>query len=168
LLSPEQNTVVETPFGSVRVAANSVALIISSDDGLAVYDLHDGRKNAVVISNGSDTVALTPGRSAVLTRSSVNSFEEVNPAPIVGYRQVASKAMGSDGKLYQAEFEILSMVRGLPQIGHLISSDSARTRKTMSNMLKTAAILMQISQGGEAYNLYLSPAKTAFLSSAQR
>jgi hypothetical protein len=166
LLSPEQNTVVETPYGSVSVAAGSVALIISSDKGLAVYDLHDGGKNAVVIRSGKDTVALMPGRSAVLTGGSVQSFDQANPIPIVAYRHVESKAVGDKTTLYQAEFDILSMVAGQPAIKHLMASSSPKTRKTMGNLLKTAAILMQLSQGSEAYSLYLTPSRMAFLSSA--
>ncbi len=65
LLAPDKNEVVETPFGSVSVAAGSMALIVSSTKGLAVFNLHDSHKNAVVINGGGGTYAVNPGRSAV-------------------------------------------------------------------------------------------------------
>ncbi|MBS1991034.1 MAG: S-layer family protein [Cyanobacteria bacterium SZAS LIN-3] len=165
LLAPEQNTVVNTPFGSVSVAAGSVALVVSSDNGLSVYNLHDDRKDAVVINDGATRVALKPGRSAFITRSQNASFEELNPAQFVAYRQLVSRSLNGSGKLHQADFEIMSLVRGLPGVKELLSSDSARTRKTMANMLKTAAILMQLSQAGEAYSYKVAPALTAFAGS---
>ncbi len=91
LLAPDHNTVVDTPYGPVSVAAGAVALLVSFDKGLAVYDLHDGRKGAVVVGSGPQCATLVPGRSAVLTKTSVTSFEEINPAQLVGYRKLTSK-----------------------------------------------------------------------------
>jgi len=162
LIAPEQNTVVSTPFGSVSVAADSVALIVSTDNGLAVYNLHDARKNAVVINDGGANVALNPGRCAFLTNAANAAFEDINPAKFVAYRQVANRPASNGGALHQADFEIMSLVRGLPGVKELMVSDSPRTRKTMVGMLKTAAILMQLTQGGEAYSLKTTPAITAY------
>jgi hypothetical protein len=168
LLLPEKNMTVDTPFGTVDVAANAAALIIVTSDGLAVYNLHDGHSNAVVVKHSAGAVAVNPGRTAVLTRTSALSFADVNPAPFVSYRRVGSKDLSAGLKLYQSEFDLLSMMRGLPQLSHLLKSDSVRTRRTMANIMKTAAILMQVNSGGEAYNMYV-PAKTmALLSSAVR
>jgi hypothetical protein len=86
LLAPDTNSSVETEFGSVQIAANSVALIIAFEGGLAVYDLHDNKKDSVVVASGSHRLALVPGRCALLTRRDVRCFEQVNPAQLVGYR----------------------------------------------------------------------------------
>lgn len=167
MLSPEQNTVVETPFGSVSVAAKSLALIISHPSGLSVYDMHDGRLNAVVMNDGISTFALSPGRCTVFAKSSINSFEEVNPAQFVGYRQLASRTLSSGIKLYEAEFDIMSMMRGLPPaaLKTLRALDNA---KTTENVLKTAVIVTQLHQSNEPFKLYLAPELTAPPASAQR
>jgi hypothetical protein len=167
LLIPEQDKVVNTPHGSVRVAANSVALIISSADGLAVYNIHDTRKNAVIISSGGKTINLAPGCSAVLTRSG-RTFEAANPAPFVSYRKLADRNVDGIGKLYQADFDIRSMLHGLHALKQMMTSDDARLRKTMANVLKTAAILMQISPSSEPYTLHLTPELTAYASTPKR
>jgi hypothetical protein len=167
LLSPEQDTVVETPFGNVNVSANSMALIIASANGLSVYNLHDAHKNAVVVSNGSNTVSLIPGRSAVFASTSVKSFEEANQVPFVPYRRVTGKEL-ENGKIYQAEFDLTTMVRGLPALKKLVGSTDAKQRASAGNVLKTAAILMQLSASGEPYALYLTPSLTACALSPDR
>jgi hypothetical protein len=162
LIAPDNNTVLDTPYGPVSVAAGAVALLVSFEKGLAVYDLHDSRKGAVVVGSDGQGTTLVPGRSAVLTRSSVHSFEEINPARLVGYRQVASHAVDSQTKLFQAEFDIMSVVAGLKPLTTMVISDSPRTRKTVANVLKTAAILMQLSQSQEPFRPYVAPQQTAY------
>jgi hypothetical protein len=60
------------------------------------------------------------------------------------------------------------MVQGLPAFKKLITSDNARQRSSVGNVLKTAAILMQISGNSEPYALYLTPSLTACALSPDR
>lgn len=164
LMAPESNTVIDTPHGSVGVSAGSVALLIASDKGLAVYDLHDNKKGSVVITGGGNSTSLIPGRSAFLTKASAGEFGEVNPIKFVGYRHVVSRDL-AESKLYQADFEILSMVRGLKPLGGLVDSTNPKARKTMDNMLKTAAILLELGNGGEQFKYYLPKELVAYMAS---
>lgn len=118
-----------------------------------MYDLHDSHKNAVVINDGKgNNVVLAPGRSAALAKLAVNSFEEVNPAQFVCYRHLTSRVLSCESKIYEAEFDIMSMVRGLPPLGKLVASDSAQTRKAMmwrprwrhTRCLRSARVMNQI------------------------
>lgn len=163
LLAPERNTIIETPYGSVGIAAGSVALMIAFDKGLAVYDLHDNRKDSVVLTSGNHSTSLIPGRSAVLTNASVRAFEDINPVRFVGYRRMSSRAVSEQTKLYQAEFEVLSMVRGLKPLSSLSSSDNPKTRKTIDNLLKTAAILLEMGRGGERFSYYVPKEMMAYV-----
>lgn len=164
LMAPESNTVIDTPHGSVGVSAGSVALLIASDKGLAVYDLHDNKKGSVVLTGGGNSTSLIPGRSAFLTKASAGDFGEVNPIKFVGYRHVVSRDL-AENKLYQADFEILSMVRGLKPLGGLVDSTNPKARKTMDNMLKTAAILLELGHGGEQFKYYLPKELVAYMAS---
>lgn len=164
LMAPESNTVIDTPHGSVGVSAGSVALLIASDKGLAVFDLHDNKKGSVVITGGGNSTSLIPGRSAFLTKASASDFGEVNPIKFVGYRHVVSRDL-AESKLYQADFEILSMVRGLKPLGGLVDSTNPKARKTMDNMLKTAAILLELGHGGEQFKYYLPKELVAYMAS---
>ncbi|MDZ4834071.1 MAG: hypothetical protein SGJ27_09870 [Candidatus Melainabacteria bacterium] len=156
LLSPSNDTVVDTAFGAVTVDMGSVVLIIVNDNELAVYNLHDSHKGAVLISRDSRTISIPPQHVAVLAKSSMESFEEVNPAPFVAYRQVSSQDLSREIKLYQAEFEFTSMISGLPALQKLMADKTGPIKKTMGRMLKTAAIMRQLSSGGEAYSYYLT------------
>ncbi len=162
LMAPDRNTIIDTPYGSVGVREGSVALVIAFNNGLGVYDLHDAKKDSVVITNGNHSTSLTPGRSAVLTNASVKSFEDVNPVRFVGYRRMATRSLSDQTKMYQAEFEMLSMVRGLKPLSGMVSSDNAKTRKTMDSLLKTTAILLELGHGGEQFSYYLPKALMAY------
>jgi hypothetical protein len=161
LVAPETDIVVETPHGSINIAAKSLALIVASDTGVAVYNLHDVRKSAVTVTHkNGHTFNVTPGTSAVVSGSD-RAFEDVNPAQFVRYRQPIAKSLGNSVKLYRAEFEIMSLLNGLPAFKELMASENKSTRKTMLQTLKTAAILMQLSGNAEPFKFFSKPEVTA-------
>jgi fibronectin-binding autotransporter adhesin len=164
LLAPDQNTVVQTPHGLVSVSAGAVALLVSFEHGLAVYDLHDSHKESVMLLSGNQKISLSPGKNIVLT-GNTREFEDVNPVKFVGYRGLSSRAISNDTKVYCSEFELLSMVQGLRPISSLVSSDNPKTRKTMGNLLKTAAILLELGQGGEQFKYYVPKELMAYAAS---
>jgi hypothetical protein len=168
LLAPDHNTVVDTKYGAVVVSAGSVALLISTEQGLAVYDLHDTHKGAVEIRRDDHNTTLIPGTSAVLTSTATKSFEEINPAQFVNYRGLNTGALSSETKVYLAEFEIMSMMQGLKPLGCMAASENPMKRKTMANMLKTAAILMEVTQGREPFKPFATPTVTACAPIAQQ
>lgn len=161
LIAPQQDQTIETPHGTVHIAGKSLALIIASDAGLSVYNLHDVRKHAVKVHKDGHSFAVAPGTSAVITPASASTFEDVNPAQFVRYRNLQNKALGKH-KVYHAEFEVLTLLGGLPGFKDMLNSDDPEVRKTMTNVLKTAAILMQLSAGGEQFKEYAKPQVTAY------
>jgi hypothetical protein len=106
---------------------------------------------------------LVPGRCAVVTGPSVDSFEHINPAQLVAYRRLTSHAVDQTVRVFLADFEIMSVARGLKPLAAMFKSDRPASRKVTNAMLKTAAILMQLSQNKAEYRLYLVPQKTACL-----
>ncbi len=143
------------------VASGAVALVLSFEKGLAVYDLHDSHKGAVVVGEGNHRTALVPGRTAILTDTCISAFEDVNQAQLVGYRRLSSHSFDGATKVFQADFEIMSVVRGLKPLAAMVASDRASSRKASANLLKTAAILMQLAQSREAYRTYVAAEKMA-------
>ncbi len=71
-------------------------------------------------------------------------------------------------RLYQADFNIGTMMHGLDALKALMASDDAKTRKTIGNVIKTAAILSQVSYSSEPFAYYLTPALTACATTAPR
>lgn len=158
LLAPEDDTIVETPFGSVSVAADSLALIVTTQQALSVYDLHDGSKIAILISDGTHVdpaIPLIPGHMAVLVKTPNDTFEEVNVAQFVKYRLLTNKLLPSKRSLYQAQFDVMSLMHGLPALKKLLDSDNPRTKKVMQNVLKI--IMDQIAPSSEPYRYYAPP-----------
>ncbi len=70
--------------------------------------------------------------------------------------------MDNETKVYQADFEIMSVMRGLQPLAAMIASNDQSSRKTITNVIKTAAILMQVSQSQEPYRQYTVPQQTAY------
>ncbi len=145
-----------------------MALIVSSANCVAIYNLHDQHKNAVSIKHGDKLITVPPGRSIVLANASLNSFERANPAPFVAYRRLSSNDLGALTKMYLADFDMASMMHGLPGLKDLLASNIPSQRKIANNMLKTAAILMQITPTAEPYARYLTPSLTASALAAGR
>lgn len=130
-----------------------------------MYDLHDNKKGSVVITAAGNSTSLIPGRSAFIANTSSNEFGEINPIKFVGYRHVVSRDVDAQRKLFQADFEILSMVRGLKPLGGLVDSTNPKARKTMDNMLKTVAILLELGHGGEQFKYHLPKELVAYMAS---
>ena len=160
LVSPVKDMVVDTPHGSISVAARSLSLVIVNENGVAVYNLHDHRKHAVKVHRSGHTIAIAPGTSAMISGSNTGAFEEVNPAEFVRYRGLQT-SMLKDAKLHRAEFDVISLLGALPAFKEMMQSESEETRRDMKNVLKTAAILMQLSSGGQPFKFYAKPQVTA-------
>jgi len=161
LVSPQEDLVVDTPHGTVHVAGKSLALIIVNDQGVSVYNMHDKCKHAVKLVKDNHHVSVSPGTFAMLTGVNAVAFEDVNPAQFVGYRQPSSHTLNHKTKLFKAEFEVLGMLSALPGFKDLMNSESAETRKTMMEVLKTQAVLMHLGAGREQFKQYVKPEVTA-------
>jgi hypothetical protein len=117
---------------------------------------------------GNQNLSLAPGRALVVADSDVQSFEQINPTQWVGYRRVTSKAINSQTKLFQCEFDLTTMVRGLGEFKQMLASHDSQKRKVAESVLKNAALLMQISMGTgrvvqqqDPYMLKINPPITA-------
>jgi hypothetical protein len=166
LLVPDQNELVDTPYGTVKVAAGAVTLLVVTDKGLAVYNLHDNHKDSVVIDALGQTFSLTPGLNALLSHSPRQSFEELNPAPYVAYRNLRSGKRG-EMSLHQAEYQITSLLRALPTMTKSMTVNDVKKQKAMANVVKTAAILMTVMPGGEPFTCRAGSPMTACAISAR-
>jgi hypothetical protein len=160
LVAPEQDTVVETPFGKVQVGAQAVALIMALPGGTAVYNLDDSRKNSVVLTIGQSHISLAPGRHAMVTSHLVQGFEMVNPAESFGYRNVASKKLDGDLQAFTAEFSMMNAIGSIKQLKAMVNCKHPEAKRVSNHLLKTAAIMSQIAGCGD-YQAYQHPRMTA-------
>src|SRR5262249_44253616 len=151
LFAPCANTVVDTPFGRIAIDAGSLVLVIVSSDALAVYDFHDGQRNAVVITAANRTLALCPGRHATVTTDNVREIQEINAAEAFGYRNMTIKQLGAGLNVFASEFSIPTAMRMVEPLRHLAVSRHPAAAQLTKRIMKTAAVLMQTGAGSGAY-----------------
>jgi hypothetical protein len=156
-----KDMVIDTAFGKVHVAANAVALVMALPTGTAVYNLDDSGKDSVVISIGDKQLSLAPGRQAMITSHLVDGFEMVNPAESFGYRNITRNKVGGGLQAFTSDFSMINAMANVKQLKALIASKHPQARRVAGHMLKTAAILSQISGNGGQYMQYPHPRMTA-------
>jgi len=159
VVAPDQDTVIETAFGKVEVSAHSMALIMALPTGTAVYNLDDSRKNSVVITIGKNQMTLAPGRHAMVTSHLIDGFEMVNPAESFSYRNVSSKKLDGDLQAFTSEFSMTNAIGNIKQLRAMVNSSNPDAKRKASHLLKTAAIMSQIS-AGDGYQQYQHPRNT--------
>ncbi len=161
VVAPDQDTVIQTSFGTVQVSAHSMALIMALPTGTAVYNLDDSRKNSIVITIGKNQMTLAPGRQAMVTSHLVDGFEMVNPAELFGYRNLSSKKLDGDLQAFTSEFLITNAIGNTKQLRQMVNSSNPAAKHKAKHMLKTVAIMSQLSGGGTGYQQYQHPRMTA-------
>ena len=161
LLAPDQMTVVSTPFGQVRVADRAVALVVSNNTGLSVYNLDDSKRDSVSLAINGECISLPPGAHVTITHDSNQRFEDVNPAQYIAYRNVRSRKMNGDFKAFHSEFNHMSAIAGLEPLKNMMSSNDSAKKKMAQHILKTSALVALLSKSTTPYEYMAPPAMTA-------
>jgi len=145
---------VETPFGTVKIAPQSVVLVMALAHGIGVYDLHDSGKDMVSVSMGDKSINLAPGKHVFVTDRTSAAFAEVNPADNIAYRKISKVVAGKNHTAFAAEFHITSAIGLIKPMRNLLVSADAADKKAAGRVLKTAAIMLALTSGGEAFQLH--------------
>jgi len=162
VFAPASDTIVETPMGSIAVGANSVVLVTVNGQGTAVYDLDDARHNSVRVTTGGSEVSLSPGRHLLLTDKLNAGFADVNPAQMIGYRNIREHRHTANIKAFTAEFAVPHAVSVVQPVKQMFNCRNDRSRKLSSHMLKTMSIMMTLEGGRGGYQQMLKPKLTAW------
>ncbi|MBS2011080.1 MAG: hypothetical protein JST01_28770 [Cyanobacteria bacterium SZAS TMP-1] len=160
LVIPKRNTTIRTGNCTIDVAAGSAALVMCTPESTSIYNLHDIRKNSVVISANGHREILSPGRHATFTSQLVQQFEMINPAECFEYGTLATKAIGKMAQVMTSDFSLLQAVGTIKQLKSLINSPATQDKSVSNQLLKTAAIMSQLNAGKE-YRRHEHPKLTA-------
>lgn len=154
LISPNVDLKIETPFGDVEIDAGSVALVLVSDESLAVYALDDQHRDAIRVNcRGalhSPGLRLSPGRQLIVGSSEFKSFSEVNPIEEIAYRNINSKEIGKFS-VFSAEFSIPSAIESIASLKNLLISKDSESVKLANHLKKTIAAMMQMKSGADRF-----------------
>jgi len=162
MFAPTTDTVIDTPLGSVSVAADCLVLVTVNGQGTAVYDLDDSRHNSVTVKRGNKVVPLAPGRHVFLTDKTDAQFADVNAVQMVGYRNIREERHDENVKAFTADFSMAHAVHVMQPIKQMFNCKSARSAKVSSHLLKTLSIMMSLDAGRGSYQQVVKPKLTAW------
>jgi len=162
VFSPRVDTLVQTSFGDVSIAAHSLVLVLTFSEGVAVYNLDDSHHGAVRVNVRGREMTLTPGTGAVIAATNKSSFEHINPAQLFGYRNIKNIEIDKELKLFTSEFSLIQAIQTVQPLKQLVLSRESRAQHLASHLLKTAGILMQLSGSGQQYRQVLRPKVVAW------
>lgn len=159
LVVPLQDTVVETPYGTVRIGAKATVLVAVTRAGVAVYDIDDKRKNSVLVESNGHSIALSPGRHAMVTAHHQAEFAQINAIESIAHRNL-STVLKNGSRAHVSEFSVISAMDTVKPLKALIKCCHPEGKQAAAHMLKTAAVLLHMSGGG-SFQHYFKPRVTA-------
>jgi len=163
LVAPMTDVSIETPLGAVQVAANSLVLVMSFDDGVAIFNFDDSNRHSVRLNTGDKQLSIAPGQSLIVTRNSNAALCDINPAQLIAHRSVTERHLGNGLKAIHSEFSVPSALAAVVPIKSLMSSKHPHAVRTAKHLLKTTSVLLQLQSGGSNFEQHRKPQRTASL-----
>ncbi|GEM_PF-2895539 len=168
LFMPNKAMTVETNFGCVSIAAGSVVLVTALHNGVAIYDLHDGRSGDVRFSMPAHTVCLAPGHHILVTRQGAAGYEQVNPLASIGHRKLQMYDCGLGTRQFSSEFSIVSALNGLRLLTRMKHSQNPHDVQVLQQLMKNAAIIQMTRTNSGAFRRLGTSRSYATAVAAQR
>ena len=151
VFAPRQNLSVATPFGNVHLAADSIALVVVTESGLSIYNLHDEHRGSVrLLREGGRQYSVILGEHLTVARKG-KEFPELNPVPSISHADLRTFG-GTAWNVYQSKFSLTSAIVGLDSLALLKNSADSSKRKLSDRLYKNAAILMQFRMPSTPYS----------------
>ena len=161
LFVPSKDTTVVTPNGTVKIAANSVAMVMVNENHLSVYDVNDHHKRSVTVEAAGRSIALSPGRHVSIANIRTGQFADVNPMEAMMHRSVSSQELG-DKVAFTSEFSLPAAVQVMKPLKAIFASDNDNAKKVAQRVLKTSAVIMQVSGNSAKFEHHVRPRRVAF------
>ncbi len=158
LFVPQHDMDVSTIHGVVHIGGKSVALISSTADGLAVYDVHDSKKGNIKVITSGETHTLSPGRHILISTDKSGEFASANALELIPHSDVKQVRTGKTQTVYKSEFSIPAAINSVSALKTLMKSDDPELRKTAGKIAKTASILLYMRTAN--YQQYFRPRVT--------
>ncbi len=154
---PSSDTTVETPKGTVRIGAGSVAFLVLTEQQLAVYDLHDTHKRSITVETGDRSFTLAPGRHLLVGQGDVNGYSDVNPVECLMHRNIVKSDLEHGNWVFTSEFSVPYAVQAIKPLRAVMHSSDTRARSVANRILKTAAILSHLTGANGQFEFHPKP-----------
>ncbi len=166
LLLPNQDTLIGTEFGDMKIKAGAIVLFSAREDGIAIYNIHDNGKNSVSIDVAGKQLSLAPGRHISITRDKAADFAAINHVESISHRGLQSVSLNDEYIAYLSDFSLLSAMANVYSVKTVMKSQHPESRKLASKLIKTSAVLMHLSGAGN-FKFFPKPRMTASLLTEQ-
>lgn len=141
----------KTSMGYVLCKTGCAAYCIDTGDLLAVYNLHSTHKDDVQLLVAKQVIHMNLGEVVVCTKGAATSFDKVNPADNVGYRNVKTIIVPKGYTAFSGEFSIPSVVMRVESLHKLLVSGTAAERRLLNKLLKNTVVLEKITASRGVY-----------------
>lgn len=151
LLGAADNPVMaKTSMGYVLCKSGCAAYCIDTGEVLAVYNLHSMHKDDVQVLVTKQIVHTNLGEVFVCSKSDTSSFDQLNPADNVGYRNIRPVAVPGC-TAFAGEFSIPSVIMRVESLRKLLNSGTCAEKKLLKHLLKNTVVLERVTAGRGAY-----------------
>ena len=155
VIAGRNDTVIETNLGMIHTPKNSVVLLLATEASIGIFNLHDDH-TGVVIKTNSTSLRLRPGQHALLTRQKTPNFEDLNLAQNISYKSpqliYQNEHGGSPTAIFLTQFELSSTLATVVPLRDLLTSKHEAAKKIANSLLKTAAIISDLSANSRNYS----------------
>jgi len=150
VFAPTADKTIETLHGTVKMKAGAIAIVTQSTNGLSVYDLHDSKRNSVVVEVNDKALRLSPGQhvtvsGAAFSGADARDYASVNPIELVQHRGLSHTKLDNGLSLYTSEFSIPSACYAVKPLQRLMQSKHPEASAIAKRVFKTSAVLMTLN-----------------------
>ena len=160
LIHTDKNTQIEGSNAKLNLKANTLALIVSNQHGITVYNLIDKSANSVVLTVNNDKIAINPGQCIAIAHNMNSDFSLINPLTKVGYRS-EQKVNTSGVNLIKADYSIITLINSVPAVKALLHSNENKVKHLVNDLYKASAIIYQSNMANGMYHQVSHPKTVA-------
>lgn len=150
IYAPEHDMRLHTAYGDIKIGANAVVLVSVTEDGVAIYNMHDSHSGDVMVSAGNAKHSLNIGDHLMLS-CHPGEYADVNPVPSITHADLKVSKLQNGTRLFRSKFSLASAITDYGPIATLKQSATARERRIADRLIKNAAILMQMRRPSAPY-----------------
>ncbi len=148
LIHPLTDTVIATAFGQVQVRKGAVASVVVDATGLRVAACSG--PGDITVKAGERTIQLMPGEEVVVSDHALSNDERLK-ADGVGRRGFKSHEIGTGLTATISDFSIVSLMSSAAHLNSLVHPAAPVERRISKKLLKTAAVIQQVTRSRGAY-----------------
>lgn len=141
----------KTSMGYVLCKTGCAAYCIDTGDLLAVYNLHSTHKDDVQLLVAKQVIHMNLGEVVVCTKGTATSFDKVNPADNVGYRNIKTITVPKGYTAFSGEFSIPSVIMRVESLHKLLISGTPAEKVLLNQLLKNSVVLEKVTANRGIY-----------------